>query len=188
MRWILKVVAILAIFWVAGCGGKPAAKPESTPVTAQPEQKPVVVEEKKEEPKAPVETPEQIVVRLNQEIGTIPMLGFGYRSTTLQASAVSNWMKKALPLIKKTLETMPEGYVLEIRGHATPPDPAKKGERVPTVVISRQRAEYVYGLLRKQGLDLSRVVVNGVGESEPLYPNDPTNPENRRVTFHVRKK
>ncbi|MCX7882767.1 MAG: OmpA family protein [Brevinematales bacterium] len=187
MRWMSSVIMGVVLF-LAGCGGKPAAKPEPAPVTSQPEQKPVVVEQKKEEVQAPVETPEQVVVRLNREVITIPMVGFGYRVTTLQAQAVSNWAKGAIPLIKKTLEVMPEGYVLEIRGHATPPDPKKKGERVSTMEISTKRAEFVYDFLRKQGINMSRVVVRGVGESEPLDPNNPTDPKNRRVTFHVRKK
>jgi len=66
-----------------------------------------------------------------------------------------------------------------IEGHADPRGSAARNQQ-----LSLARAQSVVDYLsRKQGMDATRLKAEGKGSSEPLKPDTPAAPENRRVTI-----
>jgi outer membrane protein OmpA-like peptidoglycan-associated protein len=69
-----------------------------------------------------------------------------------------------------------------IEGHADP-----RGSASANQTLSQARAQSVADYLAKaHGLDLTRLKAEGKGASEPLKPDVPAAPENRRVTIVAR--
>ncbi len=71
---------------------------------------------------------------------------------------------------------------IEIRGHTD-----STGNREYNFTFSHKRAEVVRNFLLKHGISPQRLVVRGVGPSEPIATNDTSEgrAKNRRVEFHV---
>lgn len=122
----------------------------------------------------------------NEQLAKFPVTGFGYKSSTVPAQSWDKWAKVAAPVIKGIVDKLPEGYVLEVRGHADargPEDP--DGDKPGNLKISRDRAAAVVNSLAKQGISSDKIVPRGVGSSETLSGSDSRGGDQRRVTFVV---
>lgn len=141
-------------------------------------------EQVKEQPK--VDTTGPLVSASNDQLTKYPVAGFAYKSAKVSAQQWDKWAKIAAPIVKDVVDKLPEGYVLEIRGHTDgrgPEDP--EGNKPGNLKISTDRAKTVMESLSKAGITSSKITVKGVGSSEPLAGTDPKAQEQRRVTFHV---
>lgn len=73
-------------------------------------------------------------------------------------------------------------YSFTVEGHADPRGPSDFN-----MSLSQRRAQSVVAYLaRAKGVSLGRLFPVGKGETELLFPNRPTAPENRRVTIKTR--
>lgn len=71
------------------------------------------------------------------------------------------------------------GHSFKVEGHADP-----RGTHDLNLSLSQQRAEAVRAyLVRQHAIAPVRLLALGKGDQEPLNPQDPAAPENRRVTF-----
>ncbi len=151
--------------------------------------KPVVKEEPKVEPKvaAVVETPQAKADKINVELTKVAAFGFAYRVPTLDDKTLEAWLVKSLPVIKKALAELPEGYVFRVSGHATPvkPDVKPSTPLVTVMEASQKRADFMVSVLKKNGVDVSKIITRGAGATELINTVDPYASENRRVTFKV---
>lgn len=122
----------------------------------------------------------------NDQLAKFSVTGFGYKSSTVPAQSWDKWAAVAAPVIKGIVDKLPEGYVLEVRGHTDargPEDP--EGDKPGNLKISKDRAAAVVNSLAKQGISSEKITSRGVGSSEPLAGVDPKSADQRRVTFVV---
>ena len=122
----------------------------------------------------------------NDQLAKFPVSGFGYKSSTVPAQSWDKWAKVAAPVIKGIVDKLPEGYVLEVRGHTDgrgPEDP--EGDKPGNLKISKDRANAVVNSLAKQGISSTKITARGVGSSETLAGTDANSAGQRRVTFVV---
>lgn len=122
----------------------------------------------------------------NDQLAKFPVSGFGYKSSTVPAQSWDKWAKVAAPVIKGIVDKLPDGYVLEVRGHTDgrgPEDP--EGDKPGNLKISKDRANAVVNSLAKQGISSTKITARGVGSSETLAGTDANNAGQRRVTFVV---
>ena len=122
----------------------------------------------------------------NSQLIKIPVEGFAYKVTTVPRQKWERWAELAAPAIKKILDEMPDGYVLEIKGHTDARGPEEPtGDKPGNNKISTDRARSVYNSLKKRGISSSKATYRGVGSSELKPGIDPKSPAQRRVTFAV---
>ena len=130
-----------------------------------------------------------LVNQLNGQLAKYPMGGFGYKSSKLPPQKWSQWAKQAAPVVKKILNQVPDGHVLQVRGHADAsgpedPEPGKPGN----IALSKNRAKTVYNALKAQGITSNKLTYDGVGSAEPMEGVDPRSSRQRRVTFVIVEK
>jgi OmpA-OmpF porin, OOP family len=97
---------------------------------------------------------------------------------------------KLLPAAEPTLRTVASAMkaspqvAVEIGGHTDSIGPPDKNQR-----LSQRRAESVRKFLEGEGIEASRLVAKGYGESQPLQSNETTEgrARNRRVEFKLLK-
>ncbi len=143
---------------------------------------------KKEPPpkKVSTDTSSIFVKSSNEQLAKIPVAGFGYKSSKVPAQKWNKFAKDAAPIIKKIIDNLPEGYVLQVTGHADSRGPEEPVGRKPgNIKISTDRAKAVYNALRKEGIDSPNMTYKGVGSSEPIEGVDSADDSQRRVTFRV---
>jgi outer membrane protein OmpA-like peptidoglycan-associated protein len=122
----------------------------------------------------------------NEQLAKYPVTGFGYKSSKVPAQSWDKWASVAAPVVKDIVSKLPDGYVLEVRGHADargPEDP--EGVKPGNLKISSDRANAVIESLKKQGITSDKIRPRGVGSSETLSSTDPKGADQRRVTFVV---
>lgn len=142
----------------------------------------------KEQVKQPdtVGTASAFVNASNDQLAKYPVSGFGYKSSVVPAQGWDKWATVAAPVIKGIVDNLPEGYVLEVRGHTDargPEDP--DGVKPGNLKISKDRATAVVNSLANKGISSSKITARGVGSSEPLAGVDSSSASQRRVTFVV---
>lgn len=107
--------------------------------------------------------------------GVSVLITFETNSATLTPSAKAALDEIAKALSKEQLANL--SFVLE--GHADP-----RGTSEHNLHLSQARAESVMDyLVAHHGVSADRLKAVGKGEDFPLKPDQPTAPENRRVTF-----
>ena len=127
-----------------------------------------------------------IVQVSNEQLAKYPVTGFGYKSSKVPPQSWDRWAKVAAPVVKGILDKLPDGYALEIRGHADGRGPeTAEGAKPGNMKISTDRAKAVYDSLGKAGITSPKLTYRGVGSSETLSGVDPKSAEQRRVTFQV---
>ncbi|HRS79093.1 MAG TPA: OmpA family protein [Spirochaetota bacterium] len=141
-------------------------------------------EQVKEPEKVGVDT--NIVSASNEQLAKYPVTGFAYKSSKVPPQSWDKWAKVAAPVVKGILDKLPDGYALEIRGHADGRGPeSAEGAKPGNMKISTDRAKAVYDSLGKAGITSPKLTYRGVGSSEALSGVDPKSAEQRRVTFQV---
>lgn len=127
-----------------------------------------------------------IVQVSNEQLAKYPVTGFGYKSSKVPPQSWDRWAKVAAPVVKGILDKLPDGYALEIRGHADGRGPeTAEGAKPGNMKISTDRAKAVYDSLGKAGITSPKLTYRGVGSSETLSGVDSRSAEQRRVTFQV---
>lgn len=122
----------------------------------------------------------------NEYLKKIPVDGFDYKVTTLSYIKWDRWAKNNVQSFRKIVDGLPEGYVLEIKGHTDSRGPEERlGDKPGNMYISAERAKTVYESLKKQGIPESKLRHRGVASTEPIIGPDPKSPQQRRVTFKV---
>lgn len=127
-----------------------------------------------------------VVAASNKQLAKYPIGGFAYKSSTVEPLNWSKWAKVATPIVSGILDKLPEGYVMECRGHADARGPEEpEGNKPGNLKISRDRAKAVYNALAAEGLKTNKITYRGVGSSEPLAGYASTAAQQRRVTFVI---
>jgi outer membrane protein OmpA-like peptidoglycan-associated protein len=103
------------------------------------------------------------------------LITFETNATVLTAAA-----RRELDIVGRALNTRQlADFNFVIEGHADPRGAADRNQR-----LSEGRAEAVRNyLVQHQHVGAVRLTAVGKGDREPLRPDDPAAPENRRVTF-----
>ncbi len=119
----------------------------------------------------------------NAQLAKVPVVGFPPFEPNMPITQFDQYGENAATVAKGVVASMPEGYKLQVTGHAN--QHASKSVAY-TKSLSEQRAKYVYNYFVKKGLNKSKMTYVGVGNSEP----DPnlSHDQNRRVTFKLVKK
>jgi outer membrane protein OmpA-like peptidoglycan-associated protein len=127
-----------------------------------------------------------LVSAQNKQLEKIPVTGFAYKSAVIPKQNWDKWATTAAPVVKEVLNKLPEGYVLQVTGHADGSGPEEPvGNKPGNIKISTDRAKAVYNALKAKGIDSPKMTYKGVGSSELLPGVDPRDGANRRVTFKV---
>ncbi len=122
----------------------------------------------------------------NTQLSKYPVAGFAYKSSQVPPQEWDRWAKVAAPAVKEIVNNMPDGYLLELRGHTDARGPEEAENAKPgNIKISTDRAKAVHDSLAKSGITSDKITYRGVGSSEPLNGVDPSDPRQRRVTFLV---
>ncbi len=139
------------------------------------------------EVRQPVSDPNVALVNAqNKQLEKIPVTGFAYKSAAVPKQNWDKWATMAAPVIKDVINKLPEGYVLQVTGHADGSGPEEPvGNKPGNIKISTERAKAVYNALKARGIDSPKMTYKGVGSSELLPGVDPRDAANRRVTFKV---
>jgi outer membrane protein OmpA-like peptidoglycan-associated protein len=103
------------------------------------------------------------------------LITFQTNATTLTPEA-----KRELDIVGRALNTSKlENFTFTIEGHADP-----RGAPDANLRLSQGRAEAVRQyLVKNQNVREDRLQAIGKGDREPLDPDNPAAPENRRITF-----
>ena len=112
--------------------------------------------------------------------------GFSYKHADIQAEDFKTWAKDNVSYIKDALAKLPEGYALEVTGHADASGPEEaEGAKKGNGYYSQIRSDAVKDALVKQGIPADRIVTKASGSSKPISGFDEKDAINRRVTFQV---
>ncbi len=142
----------------------------------------------KEQVKEPgvAQSSDAIVSASNAQLSKYPVTGFAYKSSAIEPMKWSTWARVAAPIVSGILDKLPEGYVMEVRGHADSRGPEEpQGDKPGNLKISKDRAKAVYNALAQQGLKTNKITYRGVGSSEPIPGVATDSAQQRRVTFVI---
>ncbi len=141
-------------------------------------------EQVKEQPKVAGDS--SFIPVSNGQLAKYPISGFAYKSSQLPAQEWDKWARVAAPVVKGILDKVPEGYMLEVRGHTDSRGPeTPEGDKPGNLKISTDRAKAVYDSLARAGIKSNKVSYRGVGSAEPLATADTKSAPQRRVTFVI---
>lgn len=169
MRYLTFLFSFLLMASLASCSS-------SSKKTEEPVQQPAVVDHSK------------WLASNNARLVKIPVDGFKYKGTEVPAKKWNKWAADNATVIKKVIDEIPEGYVLEVKGHTDARGPEEPdGEKPGNIRISQDRADTVMRALKNQGVPADKMTTTGVGSSELKPGVAPKSPEQRRVTFTIIK-
>jgi len=120
---------------------------------------------------------------INRQVGGFSIDGFPGGSSKLSKNEDLENMKKIVDLVKPIIDQIPDGYVMQITGHA-----ADYPTKSLQASVSKGRAAKIYNELKKAGVPASKMTYKGVGISEPLEGYDGKDAKQRRVSFKAVKK
>jgi outer membrane protein OmpA-like peptidoglycan-associated protein len=122
----------------------------------------------------------------NEQLTNYSIGGFGYKSSELDSTKWDAWAQKAAPIVKEIIDKLPEGYILQVTGHADASGPEEpEGDKPGNIKLSADRAKAVFDALKKAGIDSPKIKYKGLGSSELLNTYDPRAAGQRRVTFKI---
>ncbi len=126
---------------------------------------------------------QEVLDRLNGRLAQMSLSDYDPYAVEVKKTQFDELINRIKPVLKEALDQVPEGYVLEVKGHA---NPNKQHGEDYWLDLSNKRARRVYDHLVEQGITADKMAVKGVGSSEPAQSG--WSPKNRRVTFKVIKK
>jgi outer membrane protein OmpA-like peptidoglycan-associated protein len=149
--------------------------------------------DEKPQVKQKVDIPKFDLEVANKELAKYPVSGFDYKGSDPSKADFDKKADEMLPYVKSLLQNMPEGYIIEVRGHADKSGPEEPvGKKPGNIKISEERAKSVREALVKKGIPAEKLAARGVGSSETVEDSAESktgrSKVNRRVTFHVIQK
>jgi outer membrane protein OmpA-like peptidoglycan-associated protein len=134
-----------------------------------------------------VDVPAKIIVsNANKILSRLPLKNFEYKSSKIPKQEWEKWTESAAPIVEDIIEKLPDGYVLQITGHADISGPELPvGEKPGNIKISTDRAKSVWTSLFRRGINSTDITYRGVGSSELTYKCNPRDSCQRRVTFQA---
>jgi flagellar motor protein MotB len=127
-----------------------------------------------------------IVSNSNKILSRFPVKNFEYKSSIIPAQEWEKWTESAAPIVEDIIGKLPDGYVLQITGHADTSGPEEPvGDKPGNIKISSDRAKAVWTALFRRGIDATDITYRGVGSSKLTYKCNPRDACQRRVTFMV---
>lgn len=133
--------------------------------------------------KTEVPTGDTVLEMTNNQVKDFSIDGFPGNSARLKKNEDLENMKRIIGIVKPLIEKLPDGYAMEIRGHA-----ANYPTRAMQRSVSRKRAYKIYSELRKAGVPKSKMKYKGLDIKEPLSEYDGKDAKQRRVSFRAIKK
>jgi outer membrane protein OmpA-like peptidoglycan-associated protein len=122
----------------------------------------------------------------NDQLSRYPVSGFAYKSSKIPTQEWDKWAKVAEPVVRRILDKVPDGYVMEIRGHTDSSGPEMAEDSKPgNEAISTNRAKAVYDALIRAGVSKSKLTYRGVASTEMIPGVNPRSGAQRRVTFVI---
>lgn len=122
----------------------------------------------------------------NGQLSQYPIGGFAYKSSKLDTEKWDRWAASAAPVVQEILNKLPDGYALQVTGHADASGPEEPvGNKPGNIKISTDRAKTVYDALGRANISSPKMTYKGVGSDELLPEYDPKAAEQRRVTFKI---
>ena len=166
---LLLVLSVsLAAFLVSSCS-------DTAQVQDTPDQTPTV--------KADAGADDFAVKAINNQVKGFSIDGFPGAKATLTKNEDLENMKRIVGLVKPIIEKVPDGYVMQITGHAADyPTPALQRS------VSNARAKKIYDELKKAGVPAEKMTYKGVGISDPREGYSNKDFAQRRVSFKAVKK
>ncbi|MCL2025759.1 MAG: OmpA family protein [Leptospirales bacterium] len=126
------------------------------------------------------------VAALNKQLERASLEGFEYKSSEVPSWRYDAWAKASAPVVQQVLAKVPDGYVLQVTGHADSSGPEHPvGNKPGNIKISTDRASAVHSSLRKSGVTSDKLTFKGVGSSQPLAGVRGDDSKQRRVSFVV---
>lgn len=123
------------------------------------------------------------VKAINNQVRGFSIDGFPGAKATLTKNEDLENMKRIVGLVKPIIEKVPDGYVMQITGHAADyPTPALQKS------VANARAKKIYDELRNAGVPAAKMTYKGVGISEPREGYSNKDFAQRRVSFKAVKK
>ena len=161
MKKYFGIFLCILIISIIGCASKPEVKQET-----------------------PVQVPD--ISSQNEQLASYPLDGFAYKSSKLNQEKWNRWAEQTAPLVQEILEKIPDGYLLQVTGHADASGPEEPvGDKPGNIKISTDRAKTVYDALLNANISSPKLTYKGVGSDELLPDYDPRAGEQRRVTFKI---
>lgn len=126
------------------------------------------------------------VTASNETLKNVSVTGFEYKGTAVPSWKYQAWAAASAPVVKEILNNMPDGYVLQVTGHADSRGPEEAtGSKPGNMAISTDRAQAVYDALKNNGIESDKLTYKGVGSSMPLEGVASDSAAQRRVSFMV---
>lgn len=120
---------------------------------------------------------------INRQVKDFAIDGFPGDSAKLSKSEDLENMKKIVKLVKPIIESVPDGYVMQITGHA-----ANQNTKARQKSVSVSRASKIYEELKKSGVPAKKMSYKGVGAEDPDSRYSDKDAKQRRVSFKAVKK
>ncbi len=163
MKNVFGILTLIVFAFVIGCAGAPEVKKEPQP---QPDL--------------------SMISSQNEQLANHPIGGFAYKSSKLNTANWDSWAKSAAPIVKEIVTKLPDGYALQVTGHADASGPEEPvGDKPGNIKISTDRAQTVFDALKRAGISSPKITYKGTGSDELLPQFDPRAAEQRRVTFKI---
>ena len=120
---------------------------------------------------------------INSQVKGFSIDGFKQGTAKIDKNEDLENMKKIVGIVKPIIEKVPDGYVMQITGHAANYNSKSEQKRVST-----DRAAKIYSELKKAGVPASKMSYKGVGIDEPAAGYGDKDAQQRRVSFKAVKK
>lgn len=120
---------------------------------------------------------------VNAQIKDFSVDGFPGGSSKLKKNKDLENMKKIVEIVKPVIDTIPDGYVMQITGHCANYDSKATKQRVSTA-----RAKKVYEELKAAGVSADKMIYKGVSADEPDEKYGAKDFRQRKVSFKVVQK
>lgn len=167
------LTSLMVVAFLSSCSNMQQTKTE-TVKTAATETKDVQVKS---------DSGDVAVSMVNRQVKDFAIDGFPGGSAKLDKNQDLENMKKIVALVKPIIDQIPDGYVMQITGHA-----ASYESKSRQMSVSKARAAKIYTELKKAGVSAKKMTYKGVGINEPIDGYDVKDPKQRSVSFKAVKK
>lgn len=178
MKNIMNAIFAAAAIFSVSCASAPEVKKAPEPV------QPVAVKAP-----APAVNGDAFVAGQNSQLEKVSVQGFARGKAAVPSREWDTWAESAAPVIKEILNSLPDGYALQVTGHTDSlgSEGVTRNVYIGNRNLSIRRAQAVVASLKKQGISSKRILAAGAGSAEPLEGVAPDDSRQRRVSFKLIK-